>query len=165
MKHTITDQEYIEAKQLAKKNKLKRVDKRLQVIILRYEGKSDAEIAERLGYHKKYVGQLCADFKREGLLEYARHKYGGNNQAIDTEKEKEILDSFREKAESGQVVRATDIKKAFDSHRGKDTGRGYIYMLLARHGWRMVMPRGAHPQKASDEEIESSKKLTPDTKN
>ena len=165
MKHLITKQEYEDAKEFARKNKLKRVDKRLQVIILRYEGLTDAEIADKLGYHEKYVGQLCADFKRDGLLEYARHKYGGNNQAVDAQKEAEILESFREAAEAGQVVRATDIKKAFDEYRGKDTGRGYIYMLLKRHDWRQVMPRGAHPQKASDEDIEASKKLNLNTKN
>ena len=98
------------------------------------------------------------------MIIYAKHKYGGNNQVISTEKEKEILDNFKEKAKTGQVVRATDIKKAFDKHRGKDTGRGYIYMLLDRHDWRMVMPRGAHPEKASDEDIEASKKLTKPTK-
>jgi len=128
--------------------------------MLRYEGKTDNEIAEKLGYARKWVSKLCSDFKKQGSEEYARHKYGGNNQAVDTEKEKEILDSFRKKAEAGQVVTAWAIKKAFDDLRGKDTGRGYIYMLLERHGWRMVMPRGRHPKKASEAEIEASKKLT-----
>ena len=77
---------------------------------------------------------------------------------MDTKKEAEILEYFMKAAVAGQVVRASDIKKAFDALRGKDTGRGYIYMLLERHNWRMVMPRGAHPQKASDEAIEASKK-------
>ena len=57
---------------------------------------------------------------------------------IVTEKE-EILRKFDEKAEKGEMVTASDI-----------------YMLLARHKWRMVMPRGKHPKKVSDEEIESS---------
>ena len=164
-KHKITKQEYLAVKELAKANKLKRVDKRLQVIILRYEGMDDLAIADKLGYHYRYIGQLCADFKTKGLMEYAKHKYGGNRQAIDLEKEKEILGTFRAKAKAGQVVTATDIKRAFDEYRGKDTGRGYIYMLLKRHDWRMVMPRGKHPKKASDEDILSSKKLTLDTKN
>jgi transposase len=86
-KHKITEEEYAEVKELAKANKLKRVDKRLQVLMLRYEGESDAEIAKRLGYHKKYVGQMRADFKRKGLAEYAKHKYGGNNQVVETAKE------------------------------------------------------------------------------
>ena len=160
MKYIITKAEYEAAKEAAKLNTNKRVDKRLQVIILRYEGKKDHEIGEKLDYHRKRVSQLCSEFKRVGLEEYARHKYGGNNQSLTTEEENEILEEFREKAERGQVVTAQEIKQAFDERRGKDTGRGYIYMLLARHNWRMVMPRGKHPNKASDEVIEASKKLT-----
>jgi len=165
VKYIITEQEYNEVKQLAKKNKHKRVDKRLQVIILRYEGLSYAEIANKLGFSPAWVSRLCAHFKNQGISKYAKHKYGGNHQAIDTAKEKEILDRFREKAQSGQVVTVRDIKRAFDEYRGKDTGRGYIYMLLERHKWHMVMPRGKHPKGASDEQIEASKKLTKNTKN
>jgi len=165
-KYIITEQEYAEVKRLEKQNKHKSVNRRLQVIILRYEGMKDSEIARKLNYSSnKTISRLCTDFKKQGLAEYARHKYGGNNQAVDSAKEKEILDSFREKAESGKVVTAADIKRAFDEHRGKDTGRGYIYMLLERHNWRMVMPRGKHPKGANEAEIEASKKLTPDTKN
>jgi len=165
-KHIITEQEYNEVKHLAKLNKHKSVQRRLQVIILRYEGMKDKDIAGKLDYSSdKAISRLCGKFKKLGAAEYARHKYGGNNQAVDTDKEKEILESFRIKAEAGQIVTAFDIKKAFDEYRGKDTGRGYIYMLLARHDWRMVMPRGKHPKGASDEDILSTKKLTSDTKN
>ena len=64
------------------------------------------------------------------------------------------------KAEAGQIITAMEIKKAFDEKLGRDTGRGYIYILLARHHWHKVMPRPKHPQKADDETILASKKLT-----
>jgi transposase len=159
-KHIVTDEEYEATKEVAKRNKNKRVEKRLQVILLRHEGKKDKEIGEKLGYSRKRISQLCAEFKRVGLSEYARHKYGGNRRAVPKAEEAKILNEFREKAEAGTVVTVQDIKGAFDKRRNKDTDRGYIYMLLRRHGWRMVMPRGKHPKKASDEAIEASKKLT-----
>ena len=159
-KYIITKEEYEAVKEKSRQNKNKRVDKRLQAIILRYEGLKDCEIADKLGYDRKHISLLCSEFKKVGVEEYSRHKYGGNNQALSVEEEKEILDTFREKAEKGEIVTAQDIKKEFDKIRGKDTGRGYIYMLLDRHNWRMVMPRGKHPKKASDEVIEASKKLT-----
>jgi hypothetical protein len=56
----ISDGEYEAAKALAKKNQNKRVDKRLQVLILRYEGLKDQEIGEKLGYHRKRVLDLFA---------------------------------------------------------------------------------------------------------
>jgi transposase len=158
--HEISKEEYEAAKALMKHNMHKRVDKRLQVIILRYEGLTDAEIGKKLGYARKWVSHLCAEFKRVGLEEYARLKYGGNHRAMSEEEERKILSEFAERAANGQVVTAWEIKLRFDEVRGKDTGRGYIYQLLERHKWRFVVPRSKHPKKASDEEIESSKKLT-----
>jgi len=158
-KHKISTEEYEATKAAIKRNKHKRVDKRLQVIVLRYEGMKDVQIGEKLGYSRKRVSQLCAEFKRVGLEEYSRHKYGGNNQVLSTAEEAKILSEFADKAAEGQIVTAQEIKARFDEVRGQDTGRGYIYMLLARHKWRFVMPRSKHPNKASDEEIESSKKL------
>src|SRR5690554_6080630 len=43
-KHIITEEEYRVVKELAKENKHKRVDKRLQVILLRFEGLTDIKI-------------------------------------------------------------------------------------------------------------------------
>ena len=158
-KHKISTEEYEATKAAIKQNMHKRVDKRLQVIILRYEGMKDVQIGEKLGYSRKRISQLCAEFKRVGLEEYARQKYAGNHRAMSVEEEQKILAEFVEKAVEGQVVTAKEIKLRFDEVRGKDTGRGYIYMLLTRHKWRFVMPRSKHPNKVSDEEIESSKKL------
>lgn len=158
--HIITAEEYAAVKETAKRNKNKRVDKRLQVILLRYEGKKDIEIAEKLGYSRKRVSVLCSEFKKLGLSEYARHKYGGNSQIIPTEEEAEILEKFKKEAEAGKVVTIKEIKAAFNKKRNKETRSGYIYEVLERHKWRMVMPRGKHPKKASDEAIEASKKLT-----
>ena len=81
-KHIITEEEYRVVKKLAKENKHKRVDKRLQVILLRYEGLTDQKIGEKLGYSRKRMSQLCAEFKAVGAAEYARHKYGGNHRAM-----------------------------------------------------------------------------------
>ena len=159
-RHVISEAEYEATKANAKANQNKRVDKRLQVILLRYEGKKDVEIGEKLGYTRKRVSQLCAEFKRDGLEEYARHKYGGNHRSLSKEEEREILSTFEEISTTGQIVTAQDIKRAFDEKLGRDTGRGYIYMVLERHGWRKVMPRPEHPKKASDEVIDASKKLT-----
>jgi len=164
-KHIITEEEYTAAKEAVRINKHKRVDKRLQVILMRYEGYKDIEISEKLGYSRKRISQLCAEFKVVGLETYAKLKYGGNNRALSIEEEREILKAFEEKATQGELVTVQSIKGAFDEKRGKDTGRGYIYMLLERHGWRKVMPRSKHPNKANDEAIEASKKLTLESKN
>lgn len=159
-KYIITKEEYEATKAMAKLNQHKRIDKRLQVILMRYEGKTDNEIGQALKYSYKRVSQLCAEFKKDGLEKYAKLKYKGNHRSMSIDEEEKILKDFDKKAEEGQIVTAQDIKAAFDKKLGRDTGRGYIYMLLARNNWRMVMPRGKHPKKASEAEIEASKKLT-----
>ena len=78
--------------------------------------------------------------------------------------EQEILDRFSEAAKAGHILTVKEMKAAFDEKLGRDTGRGYIYMVLDRHGWRKLKPRSKHPKKASDEEIAASKKLKPSWK-
>lgn len=131
----------------------------MQIIIFRYEGLTNSEIGERLGYNAKYISNCVAEFKRVGLEKYSQFKYGGNHRSLSVEEEKEISNKFKEKAEKGQIVEVKEIKKAFDERIGKDTGTGYIYIVLARHNWRKVMPRAKHPKKANEEAINASKKL------
>lgn len=156
----ITKEEYGIVKKLMKENKNKNVDKRLRAIALRYEGKSNSEIANITGFSNTWVTLLTKKFKKEGPYEFVKSKYKANNRSLSEEKEKQILKEFQKQAEKGQIVTVKDIKQAFDKKIGKDTGRGYIYMVLDRHNWRKVMPRSKHPKKASQEAIEASKKLT-----
>lgn len=137
----------------------KHISRKLRVLQLRYEGKSIAKIGELTQMTGTQVSRLVSEYRRDGLEEYIRVKGGGNHRSLSEEKEKEILARFEEQAKTGQVIRVQEIKEAFDQEIGKDTGRGYIYMLLARHGWRKVMPRARHPKKADDETITASKKL------
>lgn len=48
----ITEEEYKVVKTAAKKNKHKRIDKKLQIIILRYEVITCEEIRKKIGYSK-----------------------------------------------------------------------------------------------------------------
>ena len=49
MRIKISEEEYIRIRAASKKNKNKRVAKRLEVLELRYAGKSNAEIAQKTG--------------------------------------------------------------------------------------------------------------------
>lgn len=161
MAYQITKEEYESIKAAEKNTNDKRISRQLKVLILRYEGKSNPEIAEKLDISTDRISHLVSQFKREGLEEFMRVKYTGHNRNMTYEEEQAILDRFAERAEAGQIITVKEIKAAFDEKIGKDTGRGYIYMLLARHKWRKIKPRPKHPQRASDEEIAASKKLKP----
>ena len=159
MFYRITEEEYEAIKKAEKATTNKRVSQRLKVLMLRYEGKSNPEISEKLDLSTDRISHLISEFKRKGLEEYIRNKYEGNHHNMSYEEEEQILKRFEAKAAAGQVITVKEIKAAFDEKLGRDTGRGYIYMLLARHGWRKVKPRPKHPKGASDEEIAASKKL------
>jgi len=158
--YTISSDEYQKLVKAEKECQDKRTSKKLSIVIKRFGGVSIAETAEQMNCSESKVKRLVAEYKKCGLEAFMQNKYKGNHRSLSAEEENEILSHFEKKAEAGQVITAQDIKKAFDKRIGKDTGRGYIYMLLKRHGWRKVMPRARHPKKADEEAIEASKKLT-----
>ena len=151
MKKIVISREEIEAINKAEKaTQNKHISKKLRVLQLRYEGKTIEKIGELTQMTGTQVSRLVSEYRRDGLEEYIRVKGGGNHRSLSEEKEKEMLARFEEQAKSGQVVRVQEIKEAFDKEIGKETGRGYSYMLLARHDWRKVMPRARHPKKADE---------------
>ena len=160
MKHEITEEEYQAVIKAEKATQNKRIAKKLRVIRLRYEGYTNQEIGQMVDLHKDRVHHIVSEFKFQGLDEFVRCKYSGNNHNMSYAEEQAILDSFSEKAQQGQLTNVQEIKAAFDAKLGRDTGRGYIYMLLKRHGWRRINPRPKHPKSASAEACEASKKLT-----
>ncbi|MDR1410185.1 MAG: hypothetical protein LBJ12_08025 [Oscillospiraceae bacterium] len=76
-KHIINEDEYRAVKTIAQNVDNVGILRRLQVIMFRYEGKSDAEIANKLWYSLKRVSQLCRKFKSLGVEQYARARYNG----------------------------------------------------------------------------------------
>lgn len=160
-KHIISEDEYEEIKGLSKENEHKWVDKRLRVLLLRFEGESDKKIGEMVGYSRKRVSQLCAEYKKVGLDEYARRKYGGNHRNMSEEEEKEFLSQFEEVGKQGQVTNISEISEAYDKKTKKErSSKSTVYYLLHKHNWRQITPQTAHPGKATEAEIEASKKLT-----
>ena len=136
--------------------------KRLQAVALRGEGKQNAEIAEVTGFHPDWVGKLSKVFCDEGIEGLLKDdRKGGNNRNMSEIEAKEFLNRFEEQAKKGQVITIETIAKAYDEAVGKThKSLSTVYYLLHNHGWRMITPKKQHPGKASEEEIEASKKLT-----
>ena len=102
---------------------------------------------------------------RKGIEALATEgRKGGNHRNLLIEQEREILEGFKEDAVAGQIITPAEIKAKYDEVLGRETKPSFIYAVLNRNGWRMIMPRSRHPKKASDEAIEASKKLTQNTK-
>ena len=153
--------EEIKAIQQARtENKDKRVEARLKALELRAEGQKAKEVTNVTGFHPAYVTQLVAKYRDHGLEAITGNHYVGNHRNMSVEEEAEILAPFKAEAEKGQMVEVREIAKAYQQAVGHPVGKGQIYCVLHRHGWRKIMPRSKHPKKASEEDIESSKKST-----
>ena len=142
-----------------KSNKDKRAEKRLYALELRAAGKSGKEVSAATGFHSAYITQLTAKYRKGGIEAISGNHYGGNRRNMSEEEEASLLEPFREKAEKGQIVEVSEIKARYEQKVGHRIGGSQIYYVLGRHGWRKVMPRSKHPKKASEEVIETSKKL------
>ena len=158
----ITAEQKAELESARKENKEKRTEKRIRALILRAEGKSCKEVGKICEYHPAYVSQLVVIYCKEGLTAIVGNHYKGNHRNMSFAEEEALLEPFREAAEAGQIVEVSEIRAAYEEKLGRSlqNSHGQIYYVLQRHGWRKVMPRSKHPNKASEEVIEASKKLT-----
>lgn len=157
------DKEIIDAYRKTNKDKL--AEKRLYAVKLRGQGKSNKAIAEVLETSAEVVSVWVSAYAKGGVEALLPKPRTGRPTQMSFEDEAKLLAEFDEKAAAGQMVEISDIKRAYQERVGHRIGRGQIYLVLKRHGWRKVKPRSRHPKKASPEVIEASKKLTPESLN
>jgi len=136
--------------------------RRMEAVALLGEGKTPDEVAVIKKYNSKYVRNLGLEYHEKGLEAFSVDgRCGGNNRILNNEESAEFLCQFEAEAREGKVITIEQIANALDKKTGKERkSLSTAYSFLHRHGWRKIMPRSKHPNKASDEEIESSKKLT-----
>ena len=138
----------------------KQTDKRLRAVQLRGEGKTNKEIAEQMETSPDMISRWVSAYAKGGVSALLPKKRTGNRRNMSVDEEREFLSEYRKQAQQGQIVEVSQIEAAYEEKVGHSIGSGQIYRVLHRHGWRKVMPRSKHPNKASDEAIEASKKLT-----
>ena len=141
-------------------NRDKRIEKRLEALEMRAEGKRNKEISEKTGFHTQYITVLVSRYKTKGIASIVENHYRGNRRNLSYAEEEQILEPFRKAAKEGKLIAISEIEKTYREAVGHSIGTAQIYYVLHRHGWRKIMPRSKHPKKASEEVIEASKKLT-----
>ena len=159
-RYKFTEEQIEELTKAAKWNKNKNVDRRLRALLMRARGKNLAEIKQVTEYSFSNIVKLVTKYREGGLASIVENHYGGNHRNMSSEEESKLLEPFRKKAEAGQMVEVSEIEAVYREAVGHSIGTAQIYYVLRRQGWRKVMPRSQHPKKASDEVIETSKKLT-----
>ena len=164
-RYVFTEEQIQDLESAAKANKRKDVDRRLRALLMRAKGKKLSEIAQATEYSLSNIGKLVRTYRAGGLAAIVENHSGGNHRNMSYEEETALLEPFGKKAEAGQMVEVSEIEAAYRDAVGHSIGTSQIYYVLHRHEWRKVMPRSQHPKKASDEVVETSKKLTIKSRN
>ena len=105
------------------------------------------EIALHTGVSATTVHRVISNYNRLGPTALETPGKGGRrHEYLSLQEEKEFLAPFFAQAESGEIATVAQIQPAFEARVGHEVDESTIYRLLARHGWRKLMPRPRHPQ-------------------
>jgi len=90
---------------------------------------------------------VIASYNREGEGATQTPGTGGRRHAYLTlSQERTLLQAFVARAELGELATVAQIQQAFEARVGHCVHKRTIYRLLARHGWRKLVPRPRHPK-------------------
>jgi transposase len=119
------------------------------------------EIALHTGVSVTTVHRVVSLYNRLGAAALETPGKGGRrNEYLRLPEEKAFLAPFFAQAQRGEIATVAQIQRAFEARVGHEVDDSTIYRLLARHGWRKLMPRPRHP-KADLQAQEQFKKTLP----
>ena len=102
---------------------------------------------EGLGWSTATVHVLHSRWGKEGDAVFdVRGRGGRRHQHLAPDQEAALLAPFVERADKGGMLTVAEIARAYQKRTGKAVAPSTIYRLLARHGWRKVVPRPRHPK-------------------
>jgi transposase len=105
-----------------------------------------ADIATALGWRTGSVHNLHSLYLRQGVTALSGVGRGGRHrQLLTIEQESALLAAFSSAAAQGGVAEAGAVRAALEQQLGHDVDKSTVYRLLARHGWRKLVPRPYHP--------------------
>lgn len=103
-------------------------------------------VAEAVGCTRSTVYRRKAEFLGEGESVLFVDGWGGRrNETLTLAEEAEFVAHFEDAAREGQMVTATKMLTELARRCGKPPTPSTLYRILARHGWRKVVPRPRHP--------------------
>jgi transposase len=118
---------------------------RIQMVLLRESGMTQPAIAEAMGVSLSTVNRAHMAYDQGGLKTLGPKPCGGRKRENMTiAQEKALLARFAKAAGTGEMLNIHDLKRAYEQAIGHGTST--VYDLLARHGWRKLMPRPFHPR-------------------
>lgn len=123
------------------------------------QGMTSLQISKIVDFSIGTIDQIISKYNRNGIEAIKAKKQTGHNRNMTPEEEQTFLEPFREKAIAGEILEVSKIISAYSSAlNNKKVSKSTVYDMLHRQGWRKIMPRSVHPNKASEEEIVAYKK-------
>lgn len=105
------------------------------------------QVATAIGWHPNSVRKLQARYFKEGEAALKRGGRGGRYfQNLTIEEERQLLQEFLAQSEAGGMLEVSRVKAAYEQALGRQVPKSTVYRMLARHGWRKVLPRPRHPK-------------------
>jgi transposase len=121
---------------------------RIQMVLLRESGMTQPAIADAMGVSLSTVNRAHMAYDDGGIKALKPKPIGGRQRENMTlTEEKTLLACFARAAGAGEMLNVHDLKVAYEQAIGHPTSNSTIYNLLARHGWRKLMPRPFHPKR------------------
>lgn len=124
--------------------------RRIQAVLMRALDASPPErIAALTGLSVATVRIIHSRFLREGAgFLVGRPGRGGRRRTLLSEAQvQDLLARHTAAATEGQVVEAGTFQRDFAAVVGHRVAASTVYRLLARAGWRKIVPRPSHPKK------------------
>ncbi len=124
--------------------------RRIQAVLMRALDASPPErIAVVTGLSVNTVRVLHSRYLRDGeAFLCGRPGRGGRRHSLlSAEQEAELLKRHAGLAGEGRMVEAGAFKRDYEALTGHPVAASTIYRLLAKAGWRKVVPRPSHPKK------------------
>lgn len=121
---------------------------RIQCILLRVTLQASAkDIAQVVGWTTGTVRVMHCHFAKLGDSFFNVTKRGGRHrQNLTLEEEGQLLKPFFNRAKTGGILVAAEIKQAYEAAVGRKVAESTIYRILERHNWRKIAPRPRHPK-------------------
>ena len=121
---------------------------RIQMVLLRESDMTQLAIAAAMGVSLSTVNRAHMAYDRGGIKALKPKPIGGRQRENMTLSEEEaLLAQFGRAAGAGEMLNIHDLKAAYEQAIGHPTSNSTVYNLLARHGWRKLMPRPFHPRR------------------
>ena len=124
---------------------------RVMCIRLLALGREGLDVAQVLGCSVGTVYRRKAEFLARGEAALRTADWGGRRNAVLSHtQEAEFVAEFENAARAGRLVTATQMIAELQQRTGRPVDPTTLYRMLARHGWRKVVPRPRHPDADPD---------------